>query len=69
MPGVTFLDGLEFRGKRVLVAGAGDSGADIACDELRGSGVAPPWPRTRRMCSCRAPARHRARPRRDPAPR
>lgn len=29
---VDFRDGLEFRGKRVLVVGAGNSGVDIACD-------------------------------------
>src|SRR5882757_788456 len=32
---VTFRDGLEFRGKRVLVVGAGNSGVDIACDAAR----------------------------------
>ncbi|WP_416985982.1 amino acid permease [Streptomyces sp. T028] len=32
---VTFRDGLEFRGKRVLIVGAGNSGVDIACDAAR----------------------------------
>lgn len=32
---VTFKDGLEFRGKRVLIVGAGNSGVDIACDAAR----------------------------------
>ena len=32
---VTFRDGSEFRGKRVLVVGAGNSGVDIACDAAR----------------------------------
>jgi amino acid transporter len=32
---VTFRDGLEFRGRRVLVVGAGNSGVDIACDAAR----------------------------------
>jgi len=32
---VTFRDGLELRGKRVLVVGAGNSGVDIACDAAR----------------------------------
>jgi hypothetical protein len=32
---VTFHDGLELRGKRVLVVGAGNSGVDIACDAAR----------------------------------
>jgi amino acid transporter len=32
---VTFRDGAEFRGKRVLVVGAGNSGVDIACDAAR----------------------------------
>ncbi|MFJ9567681.1 amino acid permease [Streptomyces fuscichromogenes] len=32
---ITFRDGLEFRGKRVLVVGAGNSGVDIACDAAR----------------------------------
>ena len=31
----TFRDGSEFRGKRVLVVGAGNSGVDIACDAAR----------------------------------
>lgn len=32
---VTFKDGLELRGKRVLIVGAGNSGVDIACDAAR----------------------------------
>jgi len=32
---VTFRDGLEFRGRRVLIVGAGNSGVDIACDAAR----------------------------------
>jgi hypothetical protein len=32
---VTFRDGLELRGKRVLIVGAGNSGVDIACDAAR----------------------------------
>jgi cation diffusion facilitator CzcD-associated flavoprotein CzcO len=32
---VTFRDGVELRGKRVLVVGAGNSGVDIACDAAR----------------------------------
>jgi len=32
---VTFRDGAELRGKRVLVVGAGNSGVDIACDAAR----------------------------------
>ena len=32
---VTFRDGMELRGKRVLVVGAGNSGVDIACDAAR----------------------------------
>jgi cation diffusion facilitator CzcD-associated flavoprotein CzcO len=32
---VTFRDGLELRGKRVLILGAGNSGVDIACDAAR----------------------------------
>ena len=32
---VTFKDGLEFRDKRVLIVGAGNSGVDIACDAAR----------------------------------
>ena len=32
---VTFRDGIELRGKRVLVVGAGNSGVDIACDAAR----------------------------------
>ncbi len=32
---MTFKDGLEFRGKRVLIVGAGNSGVDIACDAAR----------------------------------
>ncbi len=31
----TFRDGIELRGKRVLVVGAGNSGVDIACDAAR----------------------------------
>ncbi|WAL69411.1 amino acid permease [Amycolatopsis cynarae] len=31
----TFRDGLEFRGRRVLIVGAGNSGVDIACDAAR----------------------------------
>jgi cation diffusion facilitator CzcD-associated flavoprotein CzcO len=34
---VTFRDGVELRGKRVLVVGAGNSGVDIACDAARHS--------------------------------
>jgi len=37
---VTFRDGLELRGKRVLVVGAGNSGVDIACDAARHSAQA-----------------------------
>lgn len=37
---VDFRDGLEFRGKRVLVVGAGNSGVDIACDAARHADVA-----------------------------
>ncbi len=32
---VTFRDGAELRGKRVLIVGAGNSGVDIACDAAR----------------------------------
>jgi amino acid transporter len=32
---VSFRDGLELRGQRVLVVGAGNSGVDIACDAAR----------------------------------
>jgi len=32
---VDFRDGLELRGKRVLIVGAGNSGVDIACDAAR----------------------------------
>ncbi|WP_460060596.1 amino acid permease [Streptomyces sp. YKOK-I1] len=32
---LTFRDGLELRGKRVLIVGAGNSGVDIACDAAR----------------------------------
>ena len=32
---VTFQDGAELRGKRVLIVGAGNSGVDIACDAAR----------------------------------
>jgi amino acid transporter len=32
---VTFRDGLELRGRRVLIIGAGNSGVDIACDAAR----------------------------------
>jgi amino acid transporter len=37
---VTFRDGLEFRGKRVLVVGGGNSGVDIACDAARHASTA-----------------------------
>ncbi|MEU4228398.1 amino acid permease [Nonomuraea sp. NPDC026600] len=37
---VTFDDGLEFRGRRVLVVGAGNSGVDIASDAARHAGKA-----------------------------
>lgn len=37
---VTYRDGLEFRGKRVLIVGAGNSGVDIACDAARNADAA-----------------------------
>jgi hypothetical protein len=37
---VTYRDGLEFRDKRVLVVGAGNSGVDIACDAARNADAA-----------------------------
>ncbi|MFN8167623.1 MAG: amino acid permease [Candidatus Nanopelagicales bacterium] len=36
----TFRSGAEFRGKRVLVVGAGNSGVDIACDAARNADAA-----------------------------
>ncbi len=37
---VTFRSALEFRGRRVLVVGAGNSGVDIACDAARNADTA-----------------------------
>ena len=37
---VTYRDPEEFRGKRVLIIGAGNSGVDIACDAARTAGAA-----------------------------
>jgi amino acid transporter len=37
---VTYREGSEFRGKRVLVVGAGNSGVDIACDAARNADAA-----------------------------
>ena len=37
---VTFRDGSEFAGKRVLIVGAGNSGVDIACDAARNADAA-----------------------------
>jgi cation diffusion facilitator CzcD-associated flavoprotein CzcO/amino acid transporter len=37
---VTYRDAAEFRGKRVLIVGAGNSGVDIACDAARNAEAA-----------------------------